>query len=163
MKRREFITLLGGAAAWPLAARAQKGETTRRIAVLMGTAATGQGETYLASFLQRLEELRWLQGRNISTNVRWWADGPEQMRTAVAEQLAFSPDVFVVWSNLALELLKPMAGKVPIVFAGVGDPAPRAGRPASTRSVGASSAPCAACSGRGSRGATCSPPSVWRP
>src|SRR5262249_24511850 len=123
MRRREFITLLGGAAAaWPLAARAQKGETTRRIAVLMGTAATGQGETYLASFLQRLEELRWLQGRNISTNVRWWADGPEQMRTAVAEQLAFSPDVFVVWSNLALELLKPMAGKVPIVFAGVGDP-----------------------------------------
>jgi putative tryptophan/tyrosine transport system substrate-binding protein len=74
MKRREFITLLGGAAvAWPLAARAQKGETTRRIAVLMGTAATGQGETYLAFFLQRLEELRWVQGRNISTNVRWWA------------------------------------------------------------------------------------------
>ena len=122
MRRREVITLLGGAAAWPLAARAQKGETTRRIAVLMGTAATGQGETYLASFLQRLEELRWLQGRNISTNVRWWVGGPEQMRTAVAEQLAFSPDVFVVWSNLALELLKPMAGKVPIVFAGVGDP-----------------------------------------
>ncbi len=88
----------------------------------MGTAATGQGETYLASFLQRLEELRWVQGRNISTNVRWWAGGPEQMRTAVAEQLAFSPDVFMVWSNLALELLKPMAGKVPIVFAGVGDP-----------------------------------------
>src|SRR5262245_43060903 len=71
----------------------------------MGTAATGQGETYLASFLQRLEELRWVQGRNISTNVRWWAGGPEQMRTAVAEQLAFSPDVFMVWSNLALELV----------------------------------------------------------
>jgi len=123
MRRREFITFLGGAAAtWPLAARAQKGETRRRIAVLMGTAATGQGETYLASFLQRLEELRWVQGRNLTTNVRWWADGQEQMRTAVAEQLAFSPDVFVAWSNLALELLKPMAGKVPIVFAGVGDP-----------------------------------------
>jgi putative ABC transport system substrate-binding protein len=123
MRRRDFIIALGGTAAvWPLAARAQKGDSTRRIAALMGTAATGQGETYLASFLQRLEELRWVQGRNISINVRWWAAGPEQMRTAVAEQLAFSPDVFVVWSNIALEFLKPMAGAVPIVFAGVGDP-----------------------------------------
>jgi putative ABC transport system substrate-binding protein len=122
-RRRQFLTLLGGAAvAWPLAARAQQGESTRRIAVLMGTAATGQGETYLASFLRRLEELGWTQGRNISTNVRLWAGGPEQMRTAVAELLASSPDVVMVFSNLALELLKPMAGKVPVVFTGVGDP-----------------------------------------
>ena len=123
MRRREFVTLLGGAAAaWPFAARAQKGEITRKIAVLMGTAATGQGETYLTAFVRRLEEQGWTQGRNISINVRWWAGGSEQMRIAVSELLAPSPDVIVTFSNLALDLLKPMAGKVPIVFAGVGDP-----------------------------------------
>jgi putative tryptophan/tyrosine transport system substrate-binding protein len=127
MKRREFITLLGGAAAvssvyWPVVAHAQWPGGMRRIGVLMGTAATVQGASYLTAFLLRLEDLGWTQGRNISTETRWWADGPEQMRPAVAELLAFSPDVIMVWSNLALAVLKPMAGKVPIVFAGVGDP-----------------------------------------
>ena len=54
--------------------------------------------------------------------MRWWTGGPEQMRTVVAELLAFSPDVIMVFSNLALAVLKPMAGKVPVVFVGVGDP-----------------------------------------
>jgi putative tryptophan/tyrosine transport system substrate-binding protein len=125
MRRREFITLIGGAAAapsllWPLAARAQRGDSMRRVGVLMGTAATEHGETYLAAFLRRLQELGW--GRNISTDVRWWAGGPEQMRPAIAELLASSPDVIMVFSNLALAVLKPMAGKVPVVFVGVGDP-----------------------------------------
>jgi putative tryptophan/tyrosine transport system substrate-binding protein len=123
MRRREFITLISCAAAmWPLAASAQKSDRTRKIAVLMGTAATGQGETYLAAFFRRLEEQGWTQGRNISINVRWWAGGPEQMRIAGSELLAPSPDVVITFSNLALDLLKPMAGRVPIVFAGVGDP-----------------------------------------
>jgi putative ABC transport system substrate-binding protein len=122
MRRRDFVSLLTGAAAWPLGANAQQPDRMRRIGVLMGTAATGQGETYLAAFSRRLEELGWTQGRNTRTEVRWWTGGPEQMRTAVAELLAFSPDVIMVFSNLALELLKPRAGKVPIVFAGVGDP-----------------------------------------
>jgi len=125
MRRRELITLLGGAAAapsllWPLAARAQRGDGMRRVGVLMGTAATEHGETYLAAFLRRLQELGW--SRNISTDVRWWTGGPEQMRPAIAELLAFSPDVIMVFSNLALAVLKPMAGTVPVVFVGVGDP-----------------------------------------
>jgi putative ABC transport system substrate-binding protein len=123
MKRREFITLIGGAAAsWPLAARAQQPGQPRRIAVLMGSAATELGKTYLATFLRRLEQLGWIEGRNARTEVRWWTGGPEQMRPLVAELLAFSPDVIMVFSNLGLALLKPMAGNVPVVFVGVGDP-----------------------------------------
>jgi putative ABC transport system substrate-binding protein len=123
MKRRDFITVLGGAAAaWPLAARAQQLDRVQRIGVLMGTAATKQYETYLASFLRRLEELGWKKGRNARTEVRWWTGGPEQMRPVVAELLAFSPDVIMVSSNLALAVLKPMVEKVPVVFVGVGDP-----------------------------------------
>jgi putative ABC transport system substrate-binding protein len=124
MKRRAFITLIGGAAAasWPLAVWAQQGDGMRRIGVLMGAAPTQLGETYLDAFISRLDELGWKKGRNTRTEVRWWRGGPEQMRTAVAELLAFSPDVIMVFSNLALAVLKPMAGKVPVVFVGVGDP-----------------------------------------
>jgi len=66
--------------------------------------------------------LGWKKDRNTRTDVRWWTGGPEQMRSVVAELLAFQPDVIMVFSNLALALLKPMAGNVPIVFVGVGDP-----------------------------------------
>ena len=123
MRRRKFLGLVGGvAAAWPLAARAQQSDRVRRIGVLMGTAATEQFETYLATFLRRLEELGWKKGRNALTDVRWWSGEPEQMRSVVAELLSFSPDVIMVYSNLALAVLKPMAEKVPVVFVGIGDP-----------------------------------------
>lgn len=123
MRRRDFVTLLGGAVAtWPLAARAQQGGGIRKIGVLMGAAPTELGEFHLATFLRRLEELGWKKDRNARTEVRWWTGGPEKMRTAVAELVAFSPDVIMVFSNLALAVLKPMAGKVPVVFVGVGDP-----------------------------------------
>jgi putative ABC transport system substrate-binding protein len=122
MRRRAFITLLGGAAAWPLAVRAQQTNRVRRIGVLMGTTPTQQYETYLAAFLRRLDELGWKEGRNTRTEVRWWIGGPEQMRPVVAELLAFSPDVVMVYSNLALAVLKPMVGQVPVVFTGIGDP-----------------------------------------
>jgi putative ABC transport system substrate-binding protein len=123
MKRRGFMTLLGGAAiAWPLAARAQQDGRMRRIGVLMGSAEAALDKAYLANFWGRLEELGWKEGRNTLTEVRWWTGGPEQMRPIVAELLAFLPDVIMVFSNLALALLKPMAGEVPIVFVGVGDP-----------------------------------------
>jgi len=122
MKRRKFLGLLGGATALPLAARAQQDERTRRIGVLIGSAETALDKAYLASFWARLEELGWKRDRNTRTDVRWWTGGPEQMRAVVAELLAFQPDVIMVFSNLALALLKPMAGNVPIVFVGVGDP-----------------------------------------
>ena len=122
MKRREFIALLGGVAvSWPLAAQAQSGGV-RKIGVLMGAAPSVLGDTYLAAFSKRLEELGWVNGRNARTDVRWWTGGPDAMRPIVAEMLAASPDVIMVFSNLALAVLKPMAGNVPLVFVGVGDP-----------------------------------------
>src|SRR6266516_1963120 len=123
LKRREFITLLGStAAAWPLAARAQQAEPIRRVVVLMGAAETALSRGWLATFLRRLDELGWREGRNLVTQVQWWNNQPEQMRAWVAELLARTPDVAVAFSNPALAILKPLAGNIPIVFVGVGDP-----------------------------------------
>src|SRR5262245_54305938 len=123
LKRREFITLLGGAAAWPLAARAQQpAGGIRRVAVLMGIGETTSSRSWLAALFNRLDELGWQEGRNLVTQVQWWHDQPEQMRLWAADLMARSPDVVVTFTNLALEMLKPIAGEVPIVFSGVGDP-----------------------------------------
>jgi putative tryptophan/tyrosine transport system substrate-binding protein len=123
LTRRQFITLLGGTgAAWPPAAHAQRTAYVRLIGVFMWTAATKQYETYLAAFLRRLEELGWKKGQDTRIEVRWWTGGPEQMRQVAAELFALSPDVIMVYSNLALAAVKPMAEKVPVVFVGVGDP-----------------------------------------
>jgi ABC-type uncharacterized transport system substrate-binding protein len=123
VRRRDFIKVIGGAAAtWPVAAGAQQAERMRRIGVLMGAAPTPLGETYLDAFIGRLDELGWKKGHNARTEVRWWTSEPEKMRTVIAELLAFSPDVIMVFSNLALAELKPVVGRVPVVFVGVGDP-----------------------------------------
>ena len=122
MTRRTFIALLGGAALWPLAAHAQPSGEPRRIAVLMGSATTELGKSYLAIFLRRLEQLGWINGRNARIETRWWAGTVDEMRPVVAELLAFSPDVIMAFSNPAVALLKPTAGRVPIVFVAVGDP-----------------------------------------
>ena len=122
MRRREFIALLGGAAAWPLAARAQQSSPIRRVVVLLGAAETPWSRGWLAAFWRRLDDLGWHDGRNLVTQVQWWNDQPEQMRLWAAELIARSPDVAVTFTNLALEVLKPVAGSVPIVFVGVGDP-----------------------------------------
>jgi ABC-type uncharacterized transport system substrate-binding protein len=123
MDRRTFVaTLAGGLLAAPLAARAQQPEHVRRVAVLMGAAETAWSRGWLAAFLRRLDELGWRESRNLVTQVQWWNDQPEQMRVWAAELIARSPDVAVTYTNLALAVLKPIAGSVPIVFVGVGDP-----------------------------------------
>jgi len=122
LKRRGFITLLGAAAVWPLAARAQQREAMRRVGVLMGATETAWSRGWLAAFFRRLDELGWREGRNLVTQVQWWNDQPQQIRVWAAELIARSPDVAVTFTNLALEVLKPIAGDVPIVFTGVGDP-----------------------------------------
>jgi putative tryptophan/tyrosine transport system substrate-binding protein len=123
MRRRDFVKLLGGAAvAWPRSARAQQSREVRRIAILMGTATTDLGKSYLATFLRRLEQLGWVDGRNARLETRWWTGTLDEMQPVVAEILAFSPDVIMAFSNPAVALLKRATGNVPIVFAGVGDP-----------------------------------------
>jgi putative ABC transport system substrate-binding protein len=123
VRRRDFFkVIVGSAAAWPLAARAQQPERLRRIGVLMGAAETASSRGWLATFSRRLDVLGWRESRNLLTQVQWWNDQPEQMRVWAIELIARSPDVAVTFTSLALEVLKPIAGNVPIVFIGVADP-----------------------------------------
>src|SRR5262249_7904658 len=101
---------------------AQQAGQPRRVAVLMGRATRGLGKSYLATFVRRLEQLGWSNGRNARIETRWWTGTVDEMRPPVAELLAFSPDVIMAFSNPAVALLKPTAGKIPIVFVAVGDP-----------------------------------------
>ena len=96
MRRRAFITLIGGVAAWPLAVRAQQRERMRRIGALTG-AQTGEENVraQLAAFLRRLEELGWVEGRNVAIDLRGGRGDPDRLRTHAAELLAVAPDVIL--------------------------------------------------------------------
>jgi putative tryptophan/tyrosine transport system substrate-binding protein len=126
IKRRQFVAFLGGAAALPMVspytAAAQQGEPMRRVAILEGASESTANKAYIASFMARLDELGWRNGRNLRIDLRWWTAPLDQMRAAIAEMLAASPDIILVDTNLALTSLKPMLGNVPVVFVGVGDP-----------------------------------------
>ena len=124
MIRREFITLLGGAAAaWPLAARSQQGERMRRIGVLMNVAAADpEGQAQVAAFLQALQQLGWSEGRNVRIDIRWGENDVERDRRYAAELLAFAPDVILASGTLSVAALRLVSGTSPIVFAGVSDP-----------------------------------------
>jgi putative ABC transport system substrate-binding protein len=123
MQRREVITLLGGAAAWPLAARAQQAERMRRIAVLMNFAADDpEAQSRNAAFLQGLSELGWTVGRNLRIDYRWGAGDPDRYRQYAAELLALAPDVILANSSAALASLLQATRTVPIVFTTVADP-----------------------------------------
>jgi hypothetical protein len=112
VRRRDFITLLGGAAAWPIPAHAQPTRDVRRIAVLMGTTTNDLGRSYLATFTQRLEQLGWSDGRNARIEIRWWSGTLEQMRPVAAELVALSPDVIMAFSNMSATatLSRPSTG-----------------------------------------------------
>ena len=102
MKRREFITLLGGAAAaWPLAARAQQPERMRRIGVLMPLAADDpEGQARIAAFLQGLQQLGWTDGRNVRIDYRWARGDADRIRKYAAELVALAPDVILASGSL---------------------------------------------------------------
>jgi ABC-type uncharacterized transport system substrate-binding protein len=124
MKRRQFITLLGGAAvAWPLAARAQQPDRVRRIGVLMNIAADDPDSPIrLAALLQGLQQLGWTVGQNIQIDYRWGGGSAELMRKYAVELVALAPDVILAHSSAAVAPLLEATRTVPIVFAVVADP-----------------------------------------
>jgi putative ABC transport system substrate-binding protein len=96
MKRRAFITLLGGAAAWPLAAGAQQPGRVRRIGVLMAFAETNlDAQAWIAAFLEELRKLGWIEGRNIRIDFRWAAADEEAMQRFAKELVALQPDLIL--------------------------------------------------------------------
>ena len=124
MRRREFITLLGGAAAaWPLAVRAQQPASARRIGVLMNQAADDpEGQARLIAFVQALQQFGWTDGRNVRIDTRWAAGDAERTRRYAAELVALAPDVILVAGSGALAPLLQATRAVPIVFTIVADP-----------------------------------------
>jgi putative ABC transport system substrate-binding protein len=124
MKRREFITLLGGAAAaWPLAASAQQGERMRRVGVLIPLAADDpQSQRRLTAFVQGLQELGWTDGRNIRIETRWTAGDTDRMRRHAAELVALAPDVILASGGTVVGALLEASRTTPIVFTLTVDP-----------------------------------------
>jgi putative ABC transport system substrate-binding protein len=125
LKRREFITLVGGTAAWPLAARAQQPDHVRRIGILMYLVSDdADAQSRNAAFLQGLQEMGWAVGRNVRIDYRWGASNfdPERMRKGAVELVALAPDVVLATTVPIALALQQVSRTVPIVFAGAIDP-----------------------------------------
>ena len=125
MQRREFITLLGGtaAAAWPLAARAQRGDRMRRIGVLMNQAADdSDAQANFAAFLQALQQLGWTDGRNVRIDTRWAGGHAAEIGRHAAELVALAPDPILATGTAGMGPLLQATRTVPIVFVQVADP-----------------------------------------
>jgi len=123
MKRREFITLLGGAAAWPLAARAQQAGSMRRVGVLMQwTEDDAESQARLAAFREGLRQLGWTDGGNVQLDTRWGTGDVSRLQTAAKELIASAPDVILAGAGGTVAPLKQATSTVPIVFAQGIDP-----------------------------------------
>ena len=125
MRRRQFITLIGGAAAasaWPLSARAQQGERVRRIGVLYGGPNDATFRSEFAAFQQTLQQLGWVEGRNIEFDIRWGSNDADRVLQEARELVRVRPDVILVGPTNALVPLKKETDSIPIVFVQVSDP-----------------------------------------
>jgi putative ABC transport system substrate-binding protein len=123
MRRRDFITLVGAAAAWPLATRAQQPEQVRRIAVLMNVAADDpDGHAGVAAFQQVLQKVDWNDGRNLRIDIRWGGNDVDRDRKYASELVALAPDVILANGTLGVAALQHVTRTLPIVFVGVADP-----------------------------------------
>jgi ABC-type uncharacterized transport system substrate-binding protein len=123
IRRREFITLIGGAAAWPLAARAQQGKRIRRVGVLMPYDANDpQTQARNAAFLQGLQQMAWSVGSNVQIDYRWSAGNEDDTRRYATELVSLTPDVIFTSGSAAVGPLQRATRTVPIVFAQVPDP-----------------------------------------
>src|SRR5262245_33651873 len=123
MKRRDFITLLGGAAAWTFAARAQQGERMRGIGLLTPFASDDPAQqTHILAFAQALAQSGWIDGRNARIDIRWGAGDPERIRRHATELVALAPDVILAVSSAATGPLLQATRTVPVVFVEVAEP-----------------------------------------
>jgi putative ABC transport system substrate-binding protein len=124
MRRRDFITLIGGGvAAWPLAARAQQSERIRRIGVLMSFAETDvSGQRSVATFLEALEQIGWMHGRNLQIEYRWGSADHDLIQRQATELVGLNPDVILCAATPAISALKRATRTIPIVFVNVSDP-----------------------------------------
>ncbi len=124
MIRREFIAFLGGAAAWPIAARAQQPtQRIRRIGALMPFAENDKiGQSWLTVFRQGLPELGWVEGRNVGIEYRFTAGNAERMRSFAAELAELHPDVILVGGTAVVGVVRPLLRSIPVVFVQVTDP-----------------------------------------
>jgi putative tryptophan/tyrosine transport system substrate-binding protein len=124
LRRRDFIILLGGAAAAsPLAARPQQAERMRRIGVLMGyPEGDPQAQANITALLQGLQNLGWIEGRDVQIDYRWAGGDPDKARTLARELIAMMPDLMVSSTNQVTQILQQETRTIPIVFAFVGDP-----------------------------------------
>ena len=121
--RRQFITLLGGAAAWPLAARAQQDGRVRRIGVLMPFDENDPVfKPRLSAFTQALAGLGWTDGRKVRLDVRWPGADPNRIRALAQELVGLQPDIIVAGGNLATVAVERETRTIPIVFASLADP-----------------------------------------
>jgi putative ABC transport system substrate-binding protein len=123
MRRRSFITLLGGAAVWPLAARAQQAERVRHIAVLMPVSENDpEGQARVAALMEELRRLGWKEGGNLTITKRWAAGDARSMRIHAAELVVLKPDLIIVQSNEFLTYVRAKTRDIPIVVVVVSDP-----------------------------------------
>jgi ABC-type uncharacterized transport system substrate-binding protein len=123
LRRRDFVALLGGAAAWPLAARAQQGERMRHIGVLMNlTADDAVDRARIGAFRQRLQQLGWAEDRNLRIEYRWTAGGDEELSRHAAALVALAPEVIMATGSPPVVALRKATRTTPIVFVLVADP-----------------------------------------
>src|SRR5262245_61190858 len=121
MKRREFITLVGAAVAWPITTYAQQRDGPRRIGVLM-TIEDSKGQARMAAFREGLQQLGWTEGRNIQIDARWSGGDDAKMRKAAADLVALAPEVILATGSAGMGPLIQVSGAVPVVFVIVVDP-----------------------------------------
>jgi putative ABC transport system substrate-binding protein len=120
--RRDFITLLGGAAAWPLAASAQQGNRVRRIGVLMGDENDPVAKSFLSAFTQALADLGWTDGRNLRMDLRWAGRDINRIRASAQELVGLQPDIIVTGGTSETVALQRETRTIPIVYTGGADP-----------------------------------------
>src|SRR5215831_11012584 len=123
MRRRDFIAVVSGAVAWPLAARAQQADRIRRIGVLMAYASTDpEGQALLAEFTRHLAELGWAEGRNLRIDVRWGGSNVDLLHTFAKELIGLQPDLLLTSSTPTTAALARQTQTIPIIFTLVADP-----------------------------------------